>query len=538
MNQTLLFLIGFVLVPSALADQWVEDFTSLSTTSSSTAIVNFQLGVLHPTLLVANYEAVTPIPLDVPVGDGSHGPFNITTYANFSIGNNVAGNIIRLDTSVYPILNVTDFHLANGWVLEPVGINPLIIYSLSDVVIEGQIWCYGDDGGNGAGATPGTGGLGRCGGGDGGDGGLQSADGEDADPITASVTGGKGGNFTGGAAVGGGGGGTWNTSSLPGNGVNSTPAGGQAGGSDTDPHFSDLSGAAGGGGGSGSVANAGGGGGGGGGTVVIYAVRDFNLGSLPNSNVGLIHLHGGSGGSSPTGGPGGGGGGGSIQVFVGQTISIFDSHPLYGGSPVNGGVGGGVNGGGGIGRNWFSSVYFNPAPAMGFYTPAEQAPVIPGNTEFEMVTQEWISLTMDTMGVATTVQSVVTSPVSGDFLVELAGSNDNFILDNTGWDTDLTRLDGKRYLRMKISITNSNPTTPTFLDSVTVTFDPGTPVPNPNPGGPGGGGGGGGDVTTLSQFDFVSTGCGSLQTHEQTRASMLLVLLPFFLIGILKYRFS
>lgn len=530
MKNFVVFTLGLFLTPLAAANQWVESFSNTTTTASQTAVLNLEFEALHPQLRAIDYEAITPPPMDFDVGDGSHGAFEPATYANFSVGGNLAGNIIRLDTSVYPILQVTHFHLATGWFLEPVGTAELVIYSQGDVVVEGEIWCHGRNGTNSAGVTPGLGGQGRCGGSRGGDGGLPNDKGEDAPDVTVDVTGGVGGNFFGGAPVDGGGGGSWNDSSLAGNGIGVNAGGGQGGASESEPYFMDLSGAAGGGGGSGFGGQAGAGGGAGGGTVVIHTVRDFILGNDPDDGAPRILVYGGNGGTSATGGEGGGGGGGSIKVYAGRTISIHDSDPLHGGSPVNGGVGSGVNGGGAIGRNWFASLNYNPFPATGFYTPAEQTPVIPGPIEFTDAPQEWISTAFDTLSTNGTVQSIVANPVSSDYVIELAGSTDNFVVDDTGWQTDLSLLTNKRYLRMRVTVTNTLGSNADFLEDVTVNFTPGTDTV-PEPGGP--------TATDISRFEFVAaSGCGSLKTKSDTHKPLVLLFLPVALALFLRLRNS
>ena len=109
----------FISAFSAHGDAISENFSTRSAFVTGTAIWNQALGVIHPTLQVMNYKAGFT-PLAVTIGDGSHGSFDISTYANFSVGRNIAGNIIRLDLGAYPVLKVTNFHLAAGWRIEEV----------------------------------------------------------------------------------------------------------------------------------------------------------------------------------------------------------------------------------------------------------------------------------------------------------------------------------------------------------------------------------------------------------------------------------
>jgi hypothetical protein len=493
-----------LLLSKGWAAQLTEDFSSLLHKDSATAVWNQYLGKAHPTLQVMNFKAgFTPYAVDV--GDGSHGVFDSTTYSQFSSGGDVSGNIIRLDTSIYPVLKVTNFVLEAGWTLVPVGGNPLKIYSLGQVIIRGEIWCHGTNGGNGSGMTPGSAGLGRCGGSNGGiGGGFGSSGANGVDISAATVTGGQGGNYTGTATVvGGGGGGSWNTTSQPGNDVNASGSGGTKGTSTSDPEFTLVAGGAGGGGGAGVVAGAGGGGGGGGGAVVIHSVGNFDLGTSPASTTGFIFVSGGAGGDPSGGaGPGGGGGGGSVQVFSGGTINIYNTD-VAGASRAELGAGGTGGANGGPGRSWFSSVNYN---GIGFYTPGEQAPVNPGNVEFSSSAQEVVTVSRDIGSTLATFDGLTTNPVSADFQILINGSSDDFSSDSTGWTTDLSIVKNKRYYKLKVIITTSNVNVPTMLDSVVLDYTPGV----------------------QSDFRFKASGCGAMQSPGNPY-SILFVLMPFCL---------
>jgi hypothetical protein len=425
-----------------------------------------------------NYGTGTGKAFDV--GDGSHGDFDVSTYANFSVGGDLSGNIIRLDLAAYPILKVTKFHLAPGWRIEPVGDQPLIIYSLSTVSIEGEIHCEGEDGGNSTGVSSGTGGQGRCGGSDGGNGGTASGAGSNGTDINGSVTGGGGGHFTGGAAIGGGGGGGWNTTSAAGNAVGGSVAnGGMGGTSSAEPEFLNTFGGAGGGGGSGTPAVPGAGGGGGGGVVIIHAVGDVDIGTSPSSVTGFIYANGGKGGtSSTTGGPGGGGGGGGVKVFTGGSLNIWNTDAA-GASQAEAGAGGTNSlavaaANGSTGRSWMTSVTFT---LVGYYTPAEQAPLTVGNVEFSSAAQTIETAAVDLQATLTSITSLVTVPVSADFTFQAAGSDDDFATDDTGWTTNTALLANKRYVKFKFTIATSNVNSPTMLDSATLTY---TAIPREN----------------------------------------------------------
>ncbi len=468
-----LLLLNFILISAAEASEVLETFNSRLNFASGTAIWNQALGKVHPTLQVANFYAAPPTPKQVEVGDGSDGAFDISTYARFSVNGDLSGNKIRLDTNVFPILKLTSFHLAQGWVLEPVGDNPLIIYSLSDIRIEGQIWCNGHDGSAGS-SSPGAGGLGRCGGSAGGNGGALNTKGDDGLFPHPSLGGGQGGNATG-AGISGGGGGSWNTTTLATVSSNATASGGNPGSSSSDPEFNFVFGGAGGGGGAGSISNFGAGGGGGGGVVILHAARDVNIGEAPTSTTGFILVNGGNGGSPANdGGAGGGGGGGGVQVFSGGTINIYSDSGLPA-SNANSGNGGtntipSTGGLGGPGRSWFSSVAYN---GIGFYTPSEESPLLPGNVEFSSATQTVTSQVIDLANRYVESSSASLLPGSSDYSIELAGSNDNFVSDDSGWTTNPALLRRKRYMKFRISITASNVSTPDMVDTAQIIYTPG-----------------------------------------------------------------
>lgn len=513
----LIWLVSFLTSASAWALSSSISFTNPSIAESKTLVFNQELQALHPTLIVTGYRAPAPPAYNFDVGQGQEGAFNSNTYSQFSVGGNLSGNVIRIDTDTFPELRVTQFELEAGWAIEPEGSKPLIIKSLSDVIIAGEIRCNGGDGQDAVGATPGLGGQGRCGGANGGDGGLPNNDATNGMDVHPSVTGGIGGNFTGGAAVGGGGGGSWNTLSLPGAGPNVNVGGGQAGTSTSDPELLNMLGSAGGGGGSGNTTDAGAGGGAGGGLVVIYAVRDFILGQAPSSVIGEINVSGGNGGSSNVpGGPGGGGGGGSVQVFAGRNIEIYNTNGS-GASRANSGQGGSnslavVGANGGLGRSWYSSVGYNLS-GTGFYTPAEQLPLIPGQVEFSQSAQQLVSTSVDLRATLTQVTGVQTTPVSADYLVEIAGSDDNFLTDDTGFTTNFSLLKNKRYIKARIVITNTNATNPSFLTAVSIQYDAGP----------------------IEEFDLVAAGCGRVNTHSTFPwGSLLLLVFPLIFAVVLK----
>ncbi len=523
-------ILSFLFSLSAPAVEILESFSSrdLFDASASTAVWNQALGKIHPSLQAVDYMP-SATPIDFSVGDGSHGAFEPGTYAQFSVNGDISGNKIRLDQSRFPILKVTSFHLAAGWVLEPVGNLPLRIESLTTVRVEGEIWCHGGDGGDAAGATRGVGGTARCGGGNGGDGGSTSANGGNGTSITGTiVTGGQGGNFTGGAAVGGGGGGAWNGSNPPAHGPNHTASGGTKGVSQADPTFTTIAGGAGGGGGSGTAAHAGGGGGAGGGAVIIRAVGDVSIGTSPTSTTGYIYANGGNGGSSnASGGPGGGGGGGSVQILSGGTISIFNTDTVNETSQALNGTGGTntdpLTGAiGGLGRTWLASqTYYLVAGSAG-YTPIEESPVLGANNtvRFAPTAQSAITKAIDLQSTLANIESLTLSPTSADFQVEMRGSSDEFQSDDTGWTSQLSQVANKRFVKIKFTITTSTPFAPTMIDQASLQFTRGV----------------------KKDFDFKSTGCGLIAPNPKPPTGLMmlvfvgLLLLPAFVLARLRRR--
>jgi hypothetical protein len=490
---------------SASALEVTEDFSSRAQFASATAIWNTASGKIQPTIRAINYKAGST-PIDLDVGDGSHGAFTQSRFLEFS-PSGTAGAVIRLNTDEYPSLNVTSFNLPAGWTLEPTGTSPLVIRSLGDVQIRGEINCKGRNGTNAVSATPGTGGAGRCGGQIGGNGGATSQAGQSGASSETPVTGGGGGNFSGGAAVGGGGGGGWSVSNTAANGPNSG-VGGLAGSSSSDPDFLSPAGGAGGGGGSGTTTEAGAGGGGGGGLVRIFALGNVELGTATTSFDGFILVNGGDGGgSNVNGGPGGGGGGGSVQIFSAGQIRRYNIDG-NGFSQATGGLGGlnAVPAGGAYGsdgRSWFSASITGP----GFYSPTEEAPVSRATIVYATTAQQIETKSYDLGSSFPFVNRISVSATSTEFSLQYAASKDNFSADTTGWTSDLNAIQGRRYLKVKLILNNSNQTTPTTIDSFTITYEPGQ----------------------IDDFEFQVAGCGRVSDRSLPTGGSGLLLLPLLL---------
>lgn len=503
------FLYWLILFTSLSANARVlnEDFTSLTYKDSSTLIWNFELGFLHPELQIYGYrnpfQAVAS-QTTFGVSDGSLGAFEPSTYSQFG---SVVANHITVDASQIPILKVSRFHLDTGYTLSSIN-GPLVIHSLSTVQINGVIKCFGNDGNDAVGATGGAGGTGRCGGFSGGAGGNATVSGTSGLPTTGNVTGGGGAIYTG-AVPGAGGGGGAAYLGLDGDvGENSTPAANAGGnpGSGTnniDYGFINLNGSAGGGGGSGSGTEGGSGGGAGGGTVIIHAVSSVII-----ANGGAILTYGGNGGAANDGGGGGGGGGGNVKIFTPSHLEVaalatIDASAGLGSTPIN--VSAGSGGSGSFGRAWLVAGTSNYAGPVSGTT----ALVNEGTVGFVSGTvQTATSKSFDTGSPRVTYQSFAANPVSSDITLEVAGSNDDFVSDNSGWinAAAISGIATKRYIKFRVNLNNPNALNPTFVNDVTLTYD----------------------VGQIDNFAFKSGGCGLIKNTPPNSSLWFISLLIFF----------
>lgn len=489
------------------ADVITEDFSTVANKESSTAVWNFATGDIHPTLQITNYQA--PAQPVIPatgfdVGDGSHGAFEPSTYANFGT---LIGSTLIIDANVFPVLKFTRFQLDNGYTLTSVN-GPLIIYSLSTVTIDGIILCSGTNGAAASGALGGAGGAGRCGGSNGGTGGNAAQSGSSGLPFAGAVSGGAGGNYTGVAPGGGGGGGGAYAGNPGGIGANSVPAtntgglgGNGVGGANHE--FTILNGSPGGGGGSGSDTEGGGGGGGGGGTVVIHAVGDVNI-----SVTGAILATGGNGGGANTGGGGGGGGGGSVKIFTPANLNLaagIDVDVTGGAGAVPAVANAGDGGIGSFGRTWDMSSTFTGAGSESHGSGLLSL----GTIEYVTTAQNVISKSYDTHSSLAIFLSVTANPASPDVVFEMAGSNDDFSSDNSGWLNIalISLLEKKRYIKFKMTLTNSNALVPTKISDVIINYDSGV----------------------KENFIFKS-GCGVISKTPPTSRSLLIIIISILLL--------
>lgn len=527
-NPATALLLGLLLFSHlTFATTITETFLTLTQRASSTAVWNYEIGFLHPALQVTNYQAPSQPAANqaMDVGDGSDGVFNNSTYPSFGT---VSGTTIIINAITHPSIKVSSFHLDSGITLTAIN-GPLVIYSLGDVYIDGIIECSGRNGNPAVAAFGGSGGLGRCGGANGGNGGNALASGSGGLPLAGSVSGGGGGTYLG-AAPGAGGGGAGAYAGNPGaNGFNSVPAtntGGTAGNGAAGANFefTILNGSPGGGGGSGSNAEGGSGGGGGGGTVVIHAVGNVNI-----SATGSIFAKGGNGGAANFGGGGGGGGGGGVKILTPGNLYLATGIPI----DVTGGNGAvpavanaGAGGTGSFGRTWDNSKTFS---GLGSESHGSGL-ILLGQIEYVRAPLTGVSKSFDTGNANPTFVSSSTNPTNADISMDMAASSDNFSIDDSGWvsATTLASLSGRRYVKFRVNLTNSNATTPTRVDDVSINYT--LPLPSP-PSGPA-------PSPTApafkDNFEFRS-GCARV-AHSQGSASedlvfitLLLMLLPFLL---------
>jgi len=496
---------------NANARVFTETFNTTTQQVSSTLVWNFELGYLHPKLKIYNYRNSTQAVASqttFSVSDGSHGPFELSTYSQFGT---IVGNHITIDANQFPILKLTRFNLDSAYTLSSIN-GPLIIHSLSTVNIDGVIECSGKDGSAAVGATGGAGGIGRCAGFTGGNGGNAATSGTIGASLSGTSMSGGGGIFTGAVSGAGGGGGASYTDNDGSPGVS---AGGNTGGSaglrkaGLDHNFDILSGSGGGGGGSGSSTQGGGGGGAGGGTVIIRAVGNVTI-----SLTGAVLANGGNGGAANSGGGGGGGAGGNISIFTPTNIhcasgNVITTYAGVGGTPDftfpgNGGnasdgriwdMAGNSNFTGGIGEAQASTLLIDGI--VGF---------VSGTTEVA------ISKSYDTESTLATYTSITANPASSDITFDIAGSDDNFVNDDSGWinSAAISAIAKKRYVKYRVNMTNTDDTNPTIVDDVYIGFDPGT----------------------KENFEFKSGGCGLVKNIPPQNMQWLisiLLLVPLIL---------
>lgn len=413
----------------------VEDFTTVDNLdTASTATWNIETHQLEIPLKVdrTQSDGNAQEDEDLLIGTGKDGAFSADTLTQFDLqGGAVASQVTLSGDRIYEF---TSFHLPAGMTIKCSGTGPLRIRVQGEALIEGTIDLRG---GNGAAGIGGTATCGGAAGGNGGDGG-NGADGLSA--TTAASGGGGGGTGAGGAGGGAGHDGSGN----PGGGG----TGGAAGAEYDNAFIDDLLGGSGGGGGAANGGADGGGGGGGGGSLRLSTGLDLRTGAA-----GQILATGGNGETAAGGaGNGGGGSGGSLVLFAGRKLihlgTIDFNQGESGSADANG----------------------RAAPGRGRLTTRETAdltgtinpgPNIPddGRIIFSASAYEILTKPYDTGARFPIFKSLTADETlaGGTIAYEIAGSSDNFTTDDTGFvaPTALEKLEGKRYVKFRISLRGS-----------------------------------------------------------------------------------
>ncbi len=521
------------LSPVARAETLTIPFNSTGKIESHTAVVNLFSNSLHSPLIVSGIQVTgpsTPYSQTFDIGDGHLGPFNAQTYLKFHSGTYNNDQVIRIDTDVYPALDVTAFELDAGWTLRPKGSKPLIIHSQSDIVVNGTIECSGSQGSdfNADITQSSAGGAGICGGGDGGRGGSVSETPQNGAVLVtgSTMTAGQFGPATG---DGGGGGGAFSqpaSNATDGSVFGGGGSAGSAGLNQQDDAFTLLGGGAGGGGGAmyntpGDEVNfsTGGGGGAGGGVIVMNAFGNVTVGASGN-----VLANGGNGGGvsgTVKGGAGGGGGGGSILMFAGGIIDNSGTITALEGAG-GASAGGGTGGTGGRGRTWLTDK--NGVPTGNVEDPVNLL-VTPGTVQFALGEYQVVSTLFDSENTLTTFNSAsldFTLSGASNVALDMAAEKSSFAAADSVWTSsaDLSSLQKMRYFRFKITLNNQSSTDPVQVRSVSVTYSPGT----------------------QNDFKFSPQGCGTVALkgssygHKKENSMVIfLLLIPLLLAACLRF---
>ncbi len=492
MRRTSLVFLATLLSFSAHGASITETFNSSEknntlTTTAADGVWDLTAGTLHVPHTV-DRDGGAPSEDDVMhLGQGTDGPFSLSTYSTFD---SLPGTPNTIDLPTTRTYQFTTFNLENGYTLKPVGSAPLEIKVQGAVLIEGTIDLRGGDGEdvNTTLTTIPSGGTAAAGGGAGGNGGQGStaSNGSDGTPTNSDADGmGLGGGASASAVLGdgSGGGGGGGHANLPAshNGENGGVGGGTGGLGGpqfgfTDPYVTEFVGGSGGGGGGGynlgavNAQSSGGAGGGGGGALRLMAA------SIEVAAVtGKILATGGSGGSQANAdthaGAGGGGAGGTVVLFSREDIVIDGELYATGGMRGVGGHGG-DGGNGAIGRTrlengngngYTGGITVEPLPNVAFGTTyfSTQSVVVESKS-YDTGTNEpaYLSFTpTETLN-------------SGTLTYEIAGSSDDFGSDDTGYlpVAQLSDIDGKRYFKFRVTLQAGNRTSSPEVSQIRVAF--------------------------------------------------------------------
>ncbi len=378
-----------------------------------------------------------------------------------------------LDSAV--VHQFTTFELGAGATLTASGNDPLRILVQGDVLIEGTIDLRGTDGGDAfsPASTSRTGGAGIASGGAGGTGIsslLSSTLGIGAGP-SAAILGGLAGVLSLLAGTDGGAGGGGGNAFVGEDGTANAVASGAGGAAFGEATLATLLGGAGGGGGAGNTVtdSAGGGGGGGGGAFALTTGGDLTL-----SATGQILVTGGDGGAAAGGlkaGGGGGGAGGAVRLYAlgaGTNDGVINAQ---------GGSGGAAAVSGGDGSDGVNRFAFGTGAFVGAGT--ENPPPTSNPTVFystlENISVSDIEDTNSDRPRYTRFNTTETLHTGDGISYEIAGSSDGFQSDDTGYFPvgQISRIDGKRYYRVKVRMTSASAATTPEVTQVRVHFEPG-----------------------------------------------------------------
>lgn len=476
--------LGAALLAARLpAGEITETFSSVTQRdATTTAVWNLVRARLHMPYVVDRLNGGGTEDDAVDIGTGTDGALEPSTYSSFD-ANPATPAVIELDTS--RDYHFTTIEIASGITVTGSGSSPLVLRAQGAVTIDGILDVSGGPGDNTqpGGGSASSGGVACCGGGNGGVGGGLGSNGADGASGDAGNTGrGRGGapsvNNGAGNGGGGGGGGGFSDVTIATNGSQSGTggAGGARGNPYNDEYLATLEGGSGGGGGAGYDLDQGdwrgGGGGAGGGAVQIVSGDDLTI-----NFSGSVLANGGDGGtlggSGNHAGGGGGGSGGAIVLFSAGVLSNAGSVSAVGGTGGTGGNGG-DGGNGAAGRARFEDSDGGAFTGTGSENPN---PLAPGQVFYRVGTRVVVTRSYDTGSespVYLGFNSQETTPAGSTVTYEVAGSRDNFQSDDTGYvpTSSLSTLDGRRYVRFRVSLTSvDRNTTPEVLSFTLSYFD-------------------------------------------------------------------
>ena len=148
----------------------------------------------------------------------------------------------------------------------------------------------------------------------------------------------------------------------------------------------------------------------------------------------------------------------------------MDFDPGPSGSAASGGAGGN----GSFGRLWDTAntynIFIGSESAGNGLSDATAVPPVHYITTPVVVT----SKSFDTGNTKPTFNSITSDPATSEVSFQISGSEDNFISDDSGWvdASQMSTLTKKRYVKFRMTLTNSNYATPTKITSVSINYTP------------------------------------------------------------------